>query len=158
HPADQFEAFHALHTKEGMNAEDIAARFGVTPAVVRQRLKLAAVSPILMQAYREEKLNLEQLTAFAFTDDHARQEQAWEELDEDCEREQILELLNNENIPAHDSRAVFVGLDVYRAAGGVIVRDLFDEAHEGFLTDAILLIRLARERLEREAEAIRAEG
>jgi hypothetical protein len=43
-PADQFEAFAKLHKEEGMAAEDIAARFGVTPTVVKQRLKLAAVS------------------------------------------------------------------------------------------------------------------
>jgi len=158
HPADQFEAFFDLHTKEGMNAEDIAARFGVTPAVVRQRLKLAAVSPVLMQAYREEKLNLEQLSAFAFTDDHARQERAWDELGEDCERDQILELLNDEHIPAYDARARFVGLDAYQAAGGIIVRDLFDQEHHGFLTDAELLIRLTREKLESAAGPVREEG
>ncbi len=45
HPADQYEAFAKLHGEEGMTAEDIAARFGVTPTVVRQRLKLGAVSP-----------------------------------------------------------------------------------------------------------------
>jgi ParB family chromosome partitioning protein len=39
-PADQFEAFFELNRDHGMNAEDIAARFGVTAAVVRQRLKL----------------------------------------------------------------------------------------------------------------------
>ena len=45
HPADQYEAFAKLHGEEGMSAEDIAARFGVTAAVVRQRLKLGAASP-----------------------------------------------------------------------------------------------------------------
>lgn len=43
HPADQFEAFDRLHREEGMAAEDIAARFGVSPTVVWQRLKLGAV-------------------------------------------------------------------------------------------------------------------
>jgi ParB family chromosome partitioning protein len=46
HPADQFEAFKAL-VDEGMPIEDVAARFGVTPLVVQQRLKLANVSPVL---------------------------------------------------------------------------------------------------------------
>jgi ParB family chromosome partitioning protein len=63
--------------EEGMAAEDIAARFGVTPTVVKQRLKLGAISRKLMQAYRDEELSLDQLTAFAITDDHARQEQVW---------------------------------------------------------------------------------
>ncbi|MGJ5134368.1 ParB/RepB/Spo0J family partition protein [Bradyrhizobium oligotrophicum] len=74
HPADEFEAFAELHNAHGMSAEDIAARFGVTASVVKQRLKLGAVSPALLTLYRGEEINLEQLTAFAITDDHARQE------------------------------------------------------------------------------------
>jgi ParB family transcriptional regulator, chromosome partitioning protein len=46
-PADQFEAFKKL-ADEGRGEEEIAARFGVTPQVVRQRLKLAVVSPKLI--------------------------------------------------------------------------------------------------------------
>lgn len=65
HPADEFEAFKQLADDRGMSAEDIAARFGVTPQVVRQRLRLGAVSPKLMQVYRDGGLSLEQLMAFA---------------------------------------------------------------------------------------------
>src|ERR1700675_2042673 len=64
HPADQFEAFKKLADERGFGAEDIAARFGVTPPVVRQRLRLAAVSLRLMQVYRDGGLTLEQLMAF----------------------------------------------------------------------------------------------
>ncbi len=46
HPADQFEAFAGLHGG-GMGTEDIAARFGVSGHTVRQRLRLAVVSPAL---------------------------------------------------------------------------------------------------------------
>ena len=74
HPADQFEAFKKLADERGFGAEEIAARFGVTPHVVRQRLRLGAVSPKLMQGYRDGGLTLEQLMAFAITEDHARQE------------------------------------------------------------------------------------
>ena len=42
HPADQFEAFRRLSEERGWGAEEIAARFGVTPNTVRQRLRLAA--------------------------------------------------------------------------------------------------------------------
>src|SRR5580700_3916650 len=80
HPADQYEAFATLHSEEGKNAEDIAARFGVTAAVVRQRLKLGAVSPKLMSLYRKGQMNLDQLSAFAITEDHERQERVWSEL------------------------------------------------------------------------------
>ncbi len=60
HPADQFEAFLRLAQERGYGPEEIAARFGVTAAVVRQRLKLATVSPNLVQAYRDELMTLDQ--------------------------------------------------------------------------------------------------
>ena len=43
HPADEFEAFRELVDKD-TPVEDIAARFGVTPRTVEQRLKLVAIS------------------------------------------------------------------------------------------------------------------
>jgi ParB-like chromosome segregation protein Spo0J len=41
HPDDECEAFNR-RVVEGLPVEDVAARYGVTPAVVKQRLKLAA--------------------------------------------------------------------------------------------------------------------
>src|ERR1700734_68878 len=79
HPLDQFRAFQALRDK-GLGDEDIAARFFVTPTVVKQRLRLAAVSGKLLDAYAEDGMTLEQLMAFTVTNDHARQEQVWEGL------------------------------------------------------------------------------
>ena len=93
HPADQYEAFAKLHAQEGQSAEDIAARFGVTPAVVRQRLRLGAVSPVLMNFYREGEMTLEQLMAFTITDDHALQERVWKELTWNKSKEMIRRLL-----------------------------------------------------------------
>jgi ParB family chromosome partitioning protein len=79
HPADQFEAFHAVH-QGGVGIEDIAARFGVSAHTVRQRLRLAIVSPVLIQAYRDEVLTLDHLTAFAVTEDQTAQEQVFGQL------------------------------------------------------------------------------
>ena len=159
HPADQYEAFAKLNREQGMSAEDIAARFGVTPAVVRQRLKLGAISPVLMKAYRDGALNLDQLTAFAITDDHAAQERVWSELpDYARDRASIMEALSQGQVPSDDRRAVFVGAEAYQAAGGAIIRDLFDEEGGGFFTDPALLNRLVREKLEGEADKLRAEG
>jgi ParB family transcriptional regulator, chromosome partitioning protein len=44
HPADQFFAFHDLVVECGLSIDDVAARFGVSPLFVRQRLKLANVA------------------------------------------------------------------------------------------------------------------
>src|SRR6202050_300316 len=51
HPADEFDAFKAL-IDGGMPVADVAARLGVTEGVVQKRLKLANVSPELIEAYR----------------------------------------------------------------------------------------------------------
>ena len=53
HPLDQFRAFLALREK-GQSEEEIAATFFVSAAVVKQRLRLASVSPALLDAYAEE--------------------------------------------------------------------------------------------------------
>ena len=158
HPADQYEAFRRLN-EDGLPAVEIAARFGVSDRTVKQRLKLAAVSPLLMAQYREGLLNLEQLTAFAITDDHARQEAVWRDLSWNKSGDMIRRALTQSHVPATDRRAVFVGIDTYEAAGGFVLRDLFSEDDRGvYLEDVALLDRLVVEKLNREAETIRAEG
>jgi len=74
HPLDQFRAFKHLQDA-GLSIDEIAARFFVGAQVVRQRLKLAAASPKLLDLYVAEELTLEQLMAFCVIDDHARQEE-----------------------------------------------------------------------------------
>src|SRR6266545_13879 len=76
HPLDQFRAFQTLREK-GLGEEEIAARFFVAPTVVKQRLRLAAVSEKLLDIYAEDGMTLDQLMAFTVNGDHARQEQVW---------------------------------------------------------------------------------
>lgn len=153
HPADEFEAFGKLADERGLGAEEIAARFGVTAHVVRQRLRLGAVSPRLMQLYRDGELALEQLMAFAITDDHARQEAVYERLSYDRDASTIRRLLTEIHIAATDRRARFVGLEAYTEAGGTILRDLFTEDRGGYLEDVALLDLLVTARLGREADS-----
>jgi ParB family transcriptional regulator, chromosome partitioning protein len=157
HPADQLEAFARLHAA-GQGIEEIAARFGVSPAVVRQRLKLAAVSPRLMAHYRAGELSLDQLMAFAITDDHGRQEEASTQLSWNRSPEMIRRLLTRSHVPASDRRARFIGAEAYELEGGTIVRDLFAEDGGGYLTDSQLLDRLVLWKLEAAAIEVRAEG
>jgi len=158
HPADQFDAFAKLH-KERLAIEDIAARFGLTTTLVRQRLKLAAVSPKLMTEYRKGRLTFEHMMAFAVTDDRARQEQVWAEFaDREPSPQTIRHFLTRSHVAGSDRRALFVGAKAYEKAGGHIVRDLFDEEGEGYFADIDLLDRLVSERLDRDAEAVRKEG
>jgi ParB family chromosome partitioning protein len=159
HPLDQFRAFLALREK-GIGEEEIAARFFVTPAVVRQRLKLASVSPKLLDVYADDGMSLEQLMAFTVTNDHARQEEIWATLERAYSKESyvIRRQLTEGAVRASDRRARFVGVEAYEAGGGVLMRDLFQHDDGGWLEDSALLDRLAKEKLAAEAESLRAEG
>lgn len=156
HPADQFEAFRDLHERKGWSAEEIAARFGVGPQLVRQRLRLANLSPRLIDLYRAEDLGLDQLMAFAITDDHARQEQVYEQLSYNRSPAQIRAALTTAKARASDRRAVFVGLEAYEAAGGAVTRDLFTDDRGGWLDDVALLEALVMAKLCHLAEDLRA--
>ena len=159
HPLDQFRAFQALREK-GQSEEEIAAAFFVAVNVVKQRLRLAAVSEKLLEVYADDGMSLDQLMAFTVTGDHARQEQVWEATQRSYSREpyQIRRLLTERTVRASDKRAVFVGLEAYEAAGGVVMRDLFQHDDGGWLENVGLLDGLVAERLKAEAETIAAEG
>jgi len=159
HPLDQFRAFQTLR-EQGAGEEEIAARFFVAVGVVRQRLRLAAVSPKLHDIYAEDGMTLEQLMAFTVTCDHARQEQVWESLARSYGKEpyQIRRMLTEGAVRASDKRAQFVGVEAFEQAGGVVLRDLFQQDDGGWLQDPALLDRLVAEKLTREMEPIVAEG
>jgi ParB family transcriptional regulator, chromosome partitioning protein len=158
HPADQSEAFRAL-LDSGLPVERIAERFGITVRAVQQRLRLANVAPDLVERFRAGELTLDQMQALALTDDHARQIAimsalpAWHR-DAWAIKQRIVE----HEVHAGDPRALFVGVADYEAAGGVVRRDLFSERGDVYLSDAALLDLLVTQRLEREAETLRAEG
>jgi ParB family chromosome partitioning protein len=159
HPADEFEAFRSLSDK-GMPAADVAARFGVTEAVVTKRLKLARVSPVILDAYREGKLDLEQVMAFAITDDHKAQEKLLKVLrNMDDDPRSIRRALTDGEIPASHKVVKFVTLKAYEKAGGLVRRDLFAQDDEGvFILDQELLQTLALAKLEKAADGLRKEG
>ncbi|TYZ55425.1 chromosome partitioning protein ParB [Ralstonia solanacearum] len=159
HPADQFEAFAAL-VAEGRPIEDIAADFSVMPLVVQRRLKLANVSPRLMDDYRADAVTLNQLMALAITDDHAAQEAAFYDAPQWQRNPSALrERLTEREIGASHPLVRFVGLDAYEAAGGGIRRDLFAEGDAGvYVSDTAMLETLVREKLTGMADTIRTEG
>ena len=160
HPADEFDAFLAL-IEGGMRAADIAARFGVTETVVQQRLKLARVSPVIIAAYREGKIGLAHVMAFAVTDDHAAQENVWNELEE-------WQLEDPGNYPRRAHRRRSHGqkpaceirhAQSLRKGRGAVRRDLFAQDDDGvFIQDIVLLESLVAKKLEKTAAAVRKEG
>jgi ParB family transcriptional regulator, chromosome partitioning protein len=159
HPLDQFRAFQTLREK-GLSDEDIAAAYFVSVNIVKQRLRLAAVSEKLLDIYAEDGMSLEQLMAFTVTTDHARQEQVWDALQRSYGQEpyQIRRMLTEKTVRASDKRVLFVGVDTYANAGGVVMRDLFQQDDGGWLENIGLLDTLVTDKLKTEAETIATEG
>ena len=137
--------------EEGRSIEYIAALFRISPLVVRRRLKLANVSPKLLDLFRNDEMKIEPVTALALADDHDLQERVWSEAGEAGQREprELHAAITRTGIDASRSHlAKFVGLDAYEAAGGYVRRDLFSDAENaGFITDPDRLHRLATDRL-----------
>jgi ParB family chromosome partitioning protein len=155
HPADQFEAFARLAEERGLSADEIGARFGVSAQVVRQRLRLGAVNPDLMALYRAGELNLDQMMAFAVSEDHARQAQVLEQLGAHRPPYLIRRAMTEAKVSATDRRAIFIGAEAYGEAGGTILRDLFTEDGGGWFEDVGLLDRLVAAKLAGVAEDVR---
>lgn len=158
HPSDQFEAFRDL-VDQGLSVSDVAARFGIHESVVTKRLKLGRLSPVILDAYRRGELDLDDAQAFAISDDQKAQERIFEHLPEwNRNARTIRELLTDGEIPTTDKRVKFIGLDFYRAAGGAIRQDLFDEDNQGFVIDVALLDKLVAEKLAMTADTVSTEG
>ena len=158
HPADQVEAFGAL-ALAGATVADIAARFGVSERIVEQRLRLGHAAPELLDAYRENAIDLETLKAFAVTTDTARQVAVWEQVKDQGYRPtgwQIKRMLTEDRIPAGAALARYVGIDAYEAAGGPVLRDLFADEYENgvWLEDPALLMQLGMDRLKVAADEL----
>ena len=156
HPADQFEAFKDLADRKGYGAEEIGARFGVSPQIVRQRLRLGSVAPALLDLYREDALTLEQMMAFAVNPDPERQMQVFAQLPQNNRQAYaIRRAMTDTKVAADDRRVQFVGLDAYAEAGGPVLRDLFTEDRGGWIEDVVLLDQLVLEKLAAIAVNVR---
>jgi ParB family chromosome partitioning protein len=160
HPADQFDAFLALSQMDLTNA-DIAARFGVAERTVEQRLKLARVAPAILQAYRNDEIDLACVMAYAVTNDAKAQMKVWKSLpayrrdDAGGVRAALTEM----EIDATDRRVRFVTLEAYELAGGTTRRDLFTEGDKGiFVLEPDLLMRLVEDKLATLKAGLAAEG
>jgi len=134
---EEVKAF-ALLAEEGRSPDAIAATFGLSPVTVRQRQKLAALHPLLLDALDEGQMTLELAQAYAVSDDQLEQLAVYEELHRswDHEPRSVRNRLNGEAVRADSGLGALV-LDAYKAADGTIRTDLFNS--EVLLTDLNLV-------------------
>lgn len=162
HPADQITAFRKL-ASGGSSVGQIAARFGYSERTVRQRLALAGVCDEVLDRYRDGKINMDMVRAYAVTDDQDRQREVLAHIESpeyrgwNAASEIRSQLLPEGAQRASNMRtAKHIGLEAYEAAGGQVDHDLFsrNEEHGAFIADPGLMERLSLEKLEEHAAAL----
>ncbi|WP_406871941.1 chromosome partitioning protein ParB [Aminobacter sp. P9b] len=159
HPLDQFKGFKRM-LDDGLSKEEIADAYRTTPRYITQRLRLATVAPTLLDAYVRQEMTLAMLEAFTVNPDHGRQEQVWERICVSWQKEpwQIRRMLTETTVSTTDKRARFIGVDAYKAAGGIVLRDLFCDDTSGWLENVPLLDRLVDEKLQGIADQLAKQG
>lgn len=156
HPADVYAAYKKL-ADQGKTQKEIAQAFGHSTNDVKKLLKLGSVAPELIQHYRDEKLSQAAIMAFTVTDDHEKQLACYKHLgSRHVMPWEIRNFLTEKAIASTNNIAKFVGLNTYKKAGGTTTSDLFENTV--YLNDAELLNRLAKEKLQKHAEKLLAEG
>lgn len=151
-PADEFAAYATIVDQAKDQADPIAycaQRFGTTVKHVNGRLRLATLAPEILQALRENAINLDSAKAYAGVTDHKLQlkvfkdqgKSSWKTHDPKAVREQ----LRGKSCAVSDYRVLYIGLEAYVAAGGRVEVEMFMGA-DGVerIADMTLLDKLAK--------------
>ncbi|TIU15268.1 MAG: hypothetical protein E5W49_24110, partial [Mesorhizobium sp.] len=96
HAADQFDAFKQ-QIDAGKSIEETADAFGVSATVVKKRMKLAAVAPEIMKAFRKDEIDLNAVAAYTLSDDQERQRAVFKALSRGTASWQIKKALTEGN-------------------------------------------------------------
>lgn len=158
HPLDEMRAILALK-EQNHTDEQIAEMRRLPLRAVKQRLRMATASPLLLKAYENDDITLETLMTFCVTDDHKRQEQVYKankggHFHAHYLKQQLLE----DTVDTDDARVRFVGLKAFEAAGGIVHVELFTEEGDGHITDVTLLNKLVEEKFAPVVEQLKADG
>ncbi|KFA99618.1 ParB/RepB/Spo0J family partition protein [Vibrio sp. ER1A] len=156
HPADEFEAFSDMIEK-GATVEAVAQHFGKTQTYIHQRMKLAAVIPAVLNAYREGEVGLDRVMVFAIASPE-RQAEVWEQVKESrwYNDNEIRNMLKETAIESTHLLVKFVGQEAYEQAGGAVTSDLFSD--KVYFEDRDLMESLATQKMDVEAEKLTAQG
>ncbi|MGB7319108.1 MAG: ParB/RepB/Spo0J family partition protein [Planktotalea sp.] len=156
HPADEIRDFGAME-KRGATVADIAMAYGATEAHVYRRLALANLPDPVIDALHNGEISLSNATAFTISDDEKLSLEVLEQVRSQGESDhRIKKMLKPDAVKDSDRRAVFVGLDAYKEAGGRTGSDLF--AEETLIDDPAILDELFGKKLEAAAATLQGEG
>lgn len=155
HEADQVAAFAEM-AKAGLKPTAIAPRFGVAVTHVKRLLALGSVSPRILDAWRQGKLQIAQVQAFTIAPSVEEQDRVFDKLSNSGHlwANSIRQELGADH--STDLLLKAVGVKAFKAAGGHVVEDLFGDSK--VVSDRALLKRLADEKLTARRDGLRADG
>jgi ParB family chromosome partitioning protein len=154
-PAEEIRAYGKMD-KAGAPAAGIARAFAVTEGHFYKRLKLAGLPEQVIDALASTEINLGEAAAFTICDDTDLILQVLEQARKGHLSEyQIKNMLKPDAVSASDRRAIYVGLDAYKEAGGRVSGDLF--ADKTLLDDEAILDQCFADKLAVAARTIRQE-
>lgn len=143
--------------REGADIAGIAARFGLTERHVEQRLRLADLHPVVLDALKAGKISLDIAKAFASLPDQARQAVVFKDSKFTGPYpegpEAVRRRMAETGRTGDHAWPQFVGREAYTAAGGAIETDLFADKRSEVWTSLDLLEKLARQKLAEVAAA-----
>ncbi|RQX95026.1 ParB/RepB/Spo0J family partition protein [Burkholderia stagnalis] len=159
HPADACDAYRVL-VDAGRAVAEVAEIYGVSVQTVQRRLKLARVSPKLVDLFRDDQIGADQMMALALSDSHDEQERAWFDAQPHDRHAQAIrrKLVAGERDFLNNRVALYVGIDAFEAAGGSVRRDLFSDDGTAWYSDQALMERVALEQLGVVAAEVLNEG
>ncbi|EIA1590160.1 ParB N-terminal domain-containing protein [Vibrio parahaemolyticus] len=156
HPVDEFEAYSKMMA-EGATVEAVAQRFGKTQLYVHQRMKLAAVIPAVLDAYREGDVTLERVMIFTVASPE-QQTEVWEQVQKHSwyNDNQVRNMLKKEALEADSGLVKYVGQEEYEKQGGLVTSDLFSD--KVYFEDRALMESLAVKKMQVEADKLKKQG
>jgi ParB family chromosome partitioning protein len=150
---DQYKAFAAL-VKKGMDAAEVAAQFGVTERLVKQRLAIANLIGPILTAYRKQ--DIDPGTVRVLTLATKAQQKAWWELFTDEEQYPPYGQALKDWLFGGQHIAVSAALFAEDEYPGAIIADLFGE--ERYFADAASFWPLQNKAIAERRDAYLAAG
>jgi ParB/RepB/Spo0J family partition protein len=154
-PAAEARAFARLLDEEECDEAGVAQRFGITVRHVRQRLRLADLSPAVLKALDEGRITLDVAQAFASVPDQLAQARVlkdasqWALNNADAIRRELR--TQADAMAGSNTKALIVGRDAFERAGGEVIEDLF--SNTGALWRPASLVQQLFDQRELEAAA-----
>jgi len=162
HPADVFTTYAKLRA-DGWTIQAIATAHGAAELSVKKLLALGSVSPVLMELFRRDKIDMPTMQALASVSDYARQEAAWKAASGGYYHKPsaVRQFLAQTEMRGDSAVARYVTVAAYEKAGGAVRRDLFAQRGEdAYLDDPQKVAEMAVEKMQRSklAKEVNAEG